>query len=66
MVVDDSAVHPNPYQDLWIAEYLDPEHPDGGGLIIVPAVGDPYRLGSLPPRPVEMIGAILPPDEEWD
>lgn len=70
MVVHDDAVHPNPYQDLWIVEYLDPELPDeildGGGPIIVPAVGDPYRLGSLPPRPVEMIGAILPPDEEWD
>lgn len=70
MVVDDDAVHPNPVLDLWVVGYVDPEHPDeildGDGPIIVPADGDPYRLASLPPRPVEMIGAILPPDEQWD
>ncbi|MFK5645124.1 hypothetical protein ACI3ET_01230 [Ornithinimicrobium sp. LYQ121] len=70
MVVQEDDVFPNPYQDLWIVGYADPEHPDevldGGGPIIVPAHGEVYELGSLPPRPAELIGAILPPDEEWD
>ncbi len=71
MVVRDDYVCPNPYQDLWIVGYADPEHPDeiliGGGPVIVPGRDEVYELGcqhSGPGR--EYVGAILPPDDEWD
>lgn len=70
MVVDEGRVCPNPYQDLWIVGYCDPQNPggpiDGGGPIVVPAEGEPYELSSLPGRPRELLGAILPPDDQWD
>lgn len=70
MVVDEDYVCPNPYQDLWIVGYTNPRHPGellaGGGPIIVPVDGKPYELDSLPGRPREYLGAILPPDDEWD
>ena len=70
MVVDEEFICPNPYLDLWVVGYTDPEHPgeplDGGGPIIVLADGRTYQLGGGPGRPRELLGAVLPPDDEWE
>lgn len=71
MVAEKQFTYPNPYQDLWVIDPIDPsrrgERIDGGSLIVVPAVGQVYPAGSgAEPRPPEVIGMIGPPDLEWD
>lgn len=70
MIADEDHVCPNPYLDLWIIGYTDPQHPgeplDGGGSIVVLPDGRTYELDGGPGRPRELLGAILPPDEEWE
>ncbi len=70
MIVDETYVCPNPYLDLWLVGYTDPQQPgaqlDGGGAIVVLADGQTYRLDAGPGRPRELLGAILPPDDEWE
>lgn len=69
LAVSEDRTAPNPYQDLWIVNHFDPDFPEtilvGGGPIIVPANGALYYLEALPPRSAELIGAIMPPDDEW-
>jgi hypothetical protein len=70
MTVDENYVCPNPYLDLWIVGYSDPQRPrepiDGGGPIIVLPDGQTYELGGGPGHPREFLGAILPPEDEWE
>lgn len=71
LVATDERLYPNPYQDLWVVDPVDPDDPgeerDGGYLVVVPASGEVYRAdGGAPPHPTELVGMIGPPDEEWD
>lgn len=70
MIVDEESVCPNPFLDLWIVGYTNPQHPrqsiDGGGPIIVLADGQTYLSTAGPGRPREFLGAILPPDDQWE
>ncbi len=70
MVVHEGYVCPNPYLDLWIVGHTDPDHPgqpiDGGGPIVVLPDGRTYEMEAGPGRPRELLGAILPPDDEWE
>lgn len=69
MTVDEDYVCPNPYLDLWLVGYTNPQQPgaqlDGGGAIVVLADGQTYSLDAGPGRPRELLGAILPPDDDW-
>lgn len=70
LAAEPEFTYPNPYQDLWVADPSDPNHPaaqrDGGSLVVVPAQAEVYEVGSIPPNPPEAIGMIGPPDDEWD
>jgi hypothetical protein len=71
MVAVEQCTYPNPYQDLWVVDPVDPDHRverrEGGFLVVVPAAGDVHQAGSgVTPRPAEMVGMIGPPNDEWD
>ncbi|WP_404385261.1 hypothetical protein LL946_04670 [Knoellia locipacati] len=71
MVADERHTYPNPYQDLWVIDPIDPDQRDevicGGSLVVVPAEGKVYEAGDgAQPRPPEVLGMIGPPDTNWD
>ena len=71
MVADERHTYPNPYQDLWVIDPIDPDQRDevicGGSVVVVPAEGEVYEAGDgSQPRPPEVLGMIGPPDTNWD
>lgn len=71
MVAEEQHTYPNPYQDLWVIDPIDPAHRgeqrDGGSLVVVPAAGKVYEAGDgARPHPPEVVGMIGPPDSDWD
>lgn len=71
LIAEEETTYPNPYQDLWIVDPVDPkhrgEHRAGGNLVVVPTFGPAYAAGtSSEPLTAETVGMIGPPDLEWD
>ncbi|WP_156971531.1 hypothetical protein [Knoellia sinensis] len=71
LIPEEETTYPNPYQDLWIVDPVDPkhrgEHRAGGNLVVVPTIGPAYAAGtSSEPLTAETVGMIGPPDLEWD
>jgi len=71
LVAEEETTYPNPFQDLWIVDPVDPkhrgEHRAGGNLVVVPTVGPAYAAGtSSEPHTAETIGMIGPPDLQWE